>query len=391
MILHLSNVFVKKRDGSLNLLSNKQESKDRLINHPKKNGDAIEIRDMKPDEATDVVRLIYQCYGCTYFYENFYFPERIAELNARGVIKSLVAVNDSGEVIGHMTLFENESIGNVALAGIKENCKLGEPAMLMVRPDYRNRGILTRMMNRVLKEDASYTENLSGLFCPPISEHVYSQLVMYRFGFKDCGCLLGNYPPAKIKAISNKQGQRVSLVLTYYSLQNQKYRMIYPPHRHRKIILNIYDNLGIVPHWQEPPYDYDDDSYKKEPSLIKTVVVPKLNNASIKITRYGADIIECVKKEMQKMLALNTQAILLYVSLNDPLTYKFTEQFEALGFFFAGVLPALSIGDALILQYLNVSHFDYRHIHVASKKAEEILTYVRKCEQARKYRDKLVG
>lgn len=356
----------------------------------KNDDDYIEIRDMKLCEAVDVVRLIYQCYGCTYFYEKFYFPEKIAEYNKQGVMRSLVAVNKNGEIVGHMTLFKNEMIGNIALSGIKEESKLGEPSMVMVRPDYRNRNIFSRMMNRVMKEDSFYTKNLSGLFSPPISEHIYSQLAMYKCGFKDCGCLLGNYPPAEIKDISNEQSQRISLVLTYYSLQNQKKDIIYPPYQHRKMILDIYSNLGIVPNWEEPKCNYEDHN-NKQTSLVKTKIAPELNNASIKIGRYGADIVECVRKEMKEMLNKNTKAILLYLSLNDPLTYKFAERFEAMGFFFAGVLPAMSIGDALILQYINVSNYDYGKVQLASKKAKEILNYVRKCECKAKHMVRLVG
>lgn len=339
----------------------------------------IKIRNMKISEAIGVTRLISHCYGDTYFYRDFYSPERIAELNERGVMKSLVAVNELDEIIGHMTLFKNESIGSVALSGTKENCRLGEPAMVMVRTDYRHMGILNRMMNQMLKEDPSYTENLIGLFCPPISEHVYSQLAMYRYGFKDCGCLIGNYPSAEIINISSKKIQRLSLILTYYSLQKCSNDIIYPPRQHRKIILEIYENLGIVPEWKTSQDNYADYACA-DTSVLKTVIVPILRNASIRVRKYGADIIETVKKQMREMLIKGVEVILLYISLNDPLTYKLTSEFEQLGFFFAGILPATSIGDALILQYLSASHFDYNNIQVTSKKAKEILNYVKQCE-----------
>jgi serine/threonine-protein kinase RsbW len=341
--------------------------------------DNIKIRNMKISEAIGVTRLISQCYGDTYFYRDFYFPERIAELNERGVMKSLVAVNELDEIIGHMTLFKNESIGSVAISGTKEDCKLGEPAMVMVRPDYRHMGILNRMMNQVLKEDFSYTEKLTGLFCPPISEHVYSQLAMYRYGFKDCGCLVGNYPPAEIIDISSKKAQRLSLILTYYSLKNCSNDIIYPPRHHRKIILAIYENLGIAPKWETPQENCDDYDYTGH-SLLKTVIVPTLHNASIRVCKYGADIIKTVKREIREMLIKGVEVILLYISLNDPLTYTLTSDFEQLGFFFAGVLPATSIGDTLILQYLSVSNFDYDNIQVSSEKAIEILNYVKQSE-----------
>jgi serine/threonine-protein kinase RsbW len=67
-----------------------------------------------------------------------------------------------------------------------------------------------------------------------------------------------------------------------------------------------------------------------------------------------------------------------FLNLADPLTPRFAEQFEELGFFFVGVLPAgLPDGDALVLQYLNNVPIDYARIQLASDLAREILGYIR--------------
>ena len=43
----------------------------------------------------------------------------------------------------------------------------------------------------------------------------------------------------------------------------------------------------------------------------------------------------------------------MYLNMRDPGTFYFTEEFERLGFFFSGILPGASGGEALILNILN--------------------------------------
>jgi serine/threonine-protein kinase RsbW len=68
----------------------------------------------------------------------------------------------------------------------------------------------------------------------------------------------------------------------------------------------------------------------------------------------------------------------LYLNLCDPLTAIFTERFEKLGFFFAGILPLATPKDALILQFLNNVPIDYSKIRVNSEGAKKLLSYVKK-------------
>jgi len=51
-------------------------------------------------------------------------------------------------------------------------------------------------------------------------------------------------------------------------------------------------------------------------------------------------------------------------------------ELEALGFFFAGILPRTRFGDTLMLQYLNNVDLDYSKITAYSDMAKEILAYV---------------
>jgi len=67
----------------------------------------------------------------------------------------------------------------------------------------------------------------------------------------------------------------------------------------------------------------------------------------------------------------------LLLPLQDPATQILVEDFEEMGFFFAGILPDESIGDALILQYLNNVPFEYGQIAVHSECSRELLAYIK--------------
>jgi len=78
---------------------------------------------------------------------------------------------------------------------------------------------------------------------------------------------------------------------------------------------------------------------------------------------------------LQQVAAMN-----LFLNLEDPNTFFLTEEFEKLGFFFAGILPCARFGDALILQYLNNVDLDYSKIVAYSEAAKELLAYIQKLD-----------
>jgi len=68
------------------------------------------------------------------------------------------------------------------------------------------------------------------------------------------------------------------------------------------------------------------------------------------------------------------------LNLEDPPTFFMTAEFEKMGFFFSGILPLGSIGDALVLQYLNNVAFDYGKVVLFTDTAKEILDYILGCD-----------
>jgi hypothetical protein len=100
--------------------------------------------------------------------------------------------------------------------------------------------------------------------------------------------------------------------------------------------------------------------------------------ARIIVARCGHNIVDELKTKVKELCLKKIEILNLFLNLGDPLTCTYTEQFEKLGFFFAGILPGgLADGDALILQYLNNVPIDYNVIQVKSAMASKLLAYVR--------------
>lgn len=60
-----------------------------------------------PADGPGVARLFYAVYGDGYPIDTYYIPERLAEENCRGTIRSVVARTVSGDVISHVALYRS--------------------------------------------------------------------------------------------------------------------------------------------------------------------------------------------------------------------------------------------------------------------------------------------
>jgi serine/threonine-protein kinase RsbW len=141
------------------------------------------------------------------------------------------------------------------------------------------------------------------------------------------------------------------------------------------MIMKLYEMLGVTHHYHQP------DSVKTPFKVAETVVKVELNDlegcAVIYVQEYGEDTVMAIRKALRALCVKSIRSLNMMVKLTDPLTYSLTEEFEKMGFFFAGILPDSLIGDALILQYLNNVEFDYSKVVIYQDFTKEILAYIR--------------
>jgi serine/threonine-protein kinase RsbW len=180
--------------------------------------------------------------------------------------------------------------------------------------------------------------------------------------------------------------QRETVVYSYQPLGADHRSRVYPPERHRSIIAQIYDNLGLdrelaTPDVSPPSYERGPLTPGPCPFALSTHIKSDMRIAVIEVSDYGPGIEDEVRNKLRDLCHERIAVVYLDLPLGAPQTALACQQFEELGFFFAGVLPGPAEekkgGDWLCLQYLNGSHIDYDLLQIYSDFGRELARYVR--------------
>ncbi|NCC51953.1 MAG: GNAT family N-acetyltransferase [Spartobacteria bacterium] len=317
------------------------------------------IRLMKPGEALEVCRCIYDSYGYSYANENIYYPERVAAMNENRQLRSAVAVTDAGEMGGHFAMIYYEDLP-------------AEVGIAVTKKKFRGQGF-ARQLGEFLAEEAM-RDGLRGLQIKEVTAHPYTQKFCRKLGYKDCGILLAHSPKSlSFKGIADKLRQRNSDVLGFKYLQEPKAVTIYPPPRHREMILELYESIGGEVRCAET----DDPAPKSAQSVMKVEVHAIRLLAVIYVVEYGPDFLQALRQELRKLFRDEMQVVELYIPLEDPLTARLVPELEKIGFMFTGILPETAKGHALVMQYFNGVHIDYNELVIVSDTAMHLLEYIR--------------
>ena len=324
------------------------------------------VRQMKPTDAAEVSKTIYKTYGYTYPHDYVYYPEEIIALNESGRIFSAVAIAGDREIAGY-GVFQIW----------QENSQIVEMAQGVVKPEFRSIGCFRNITQYLL--DQAKSRGLKGAFGEAVTNHTVSQHTVHGFGFRDCGLRLGLVPPNTLfKGMNGKIPYRVSNLVQFLYLQPPPALSIeiYAPPHHKDIIAALYKELGVRPEIKKALPAKTKKAAAT--SIVKIKQIASMSYARIIIDRYGQNIVDELKTSVKELCLSKTEIVNLFLNLSDPLVCTYTQQFEKLGFFFAGILPGgFTDGDALILQYLNNVPIDYDAIQVKSATAKKLLAYVR--------------
>src|SRR5262249_24458274 len=164
------------------------------------------IRRFRPADAIGVAQCVYRSFGYSYGDADLYYPDRLVHLNETGQLVSLVALDETGAIVGHLGL-ERPHLGPVA----ESSRAAGAPA-----PPHRQ--LLERL--RALAEEEARGIGLQGLVGYPVTSHPFSQRMDEAAGAHLCGVVLGQLPRStSFKGITTEPAaQRVSTLLYFKHL-----------------------------------------------------------------------------------------------------------------------------------------------------------------------------
>ena len=320
----------------------------------------ITLRVMRPEDAVDLARCIYRVYGYTYPHEAVYYPELFASLIESGLVTSAVAVNEAGEIIGHLGVFIDEP-----------QDKVGESALAVVDPRYRGRGLFPRMKKMMMEE--IQRKGFKGLYSRAVTVHEASQRANVKMGAKETGFILAHSPPTAIfkKMTTEKSYQRRTVALFYIGVGEDQKQEVYLPPAHEKVLKRIYEHAQLDRVYKKPgkPRIYKD-------SVINIHVMSEMSSAFLRVERYGESFLEELALKVKDLLLHKMELLVLDLPLTIPETARICSEIEKMGFFFSGLMPEYLDGDALRLQYLNNVPFNPDEVDVYSDFGKELFNYV---------------
>jgi predicted N-acetyltransferase YhbS len=289
----------------------------------------IRIRSIRPDDAGSVTGLMREVYGETCPKKSVYDPVLLRKKVASSELRSAIAEGPGGKVIGYG-----------ALAGYYGYPEIGLLGSLAVSPASRGRGIGGRLTRHLVLygRDAGYSALTAGTF----TSHPYARQAIEKEGFIPTAILLGSQPQGiSFPGIAGTTGQRESVVFYTRVLAPGEYGYQYLPDRHRPVIGDICRDLGVHISATETGY-YPVGG----PSAIEYMFNQETGAGLIWIRKAGYDYHEVLAMAVRMLRSAGARVLRLHLNLNDPGSPSVVTAAEAIGFVFAGILPAK---DGLVL------------------------------------------
>ena len=324
----------------------------------------VQFRMMKKADSVNVARCMYRSYGYTYGKEFIYYPEKVKEMLASGLLHSCVVLSPDEEIVGHLALIMD-----------KAESKVGETGMAIVDPRFRGRGLFKRM--KLYLADYAKEKGMYGFYSEAVAVHPYTQKGNISLGANQTGFLIAFTPSTMhFKKIEKKERtKRQTTVLFYYKIQKEPKRKVYPPFHHKTMITKIFKQNELnreICEAQKQKWD----NYIVSTSEIEVKIQKEPARAFLKIHEYGRDFADMLKYRLKELCIKKIDCIYIDMPLSNAVTQNFCAKVEQLGFFFAGIIPELYNGDYLRMQYLNNVDPNLENVTVVSDFGHELFDYI---------------
>ncbi|THB67289.1 MAG: hypothetical protein D6E12_08880 [Desulfovibrio sp.] len=319
------------------------------------------VRPLQPEEAESVALMAFRSHGGLMFSEHIYYPERIRAMNQSGEMASAVAVSPEHGVMGHG-----------AVVFLAPESQVGELTYGIVDERFRRQGCATALARHL--KDLSRGQGVLALYSFAVTHHAFSQKAALKQGFLESGLLLSASPGSRIRGGGDKDApERIHNFILVKYLGKWRKETLYPPARHRDMIRRIYERFGLEADYAEagswtPP--------QEETRLV--LFTDQIEGwLFMSVAQFGHDVVEQVRRCLEQARGNAVTSIVLVLPLGDPSTAVLCPEFEAMGFFFAGVGPDNNGRESLQLQYIHDSPTRYGEIQAASEFGQELKEYIR--------------
>ena len=287
-----------------------------------------------------------------------YHPEATWAMVEAGRLHSVVAVDDDGEVVGHVAI-ELEHVTD----------PVGDFTLALTDPRYRGHHLLGRASDELAAIIAEL--GLRGSLAEAVTPHTITQRSRVDGGATETGVLVGFIPSSMTYRGFSEEVQgssRQSAVLSYQPLGPAPARTVFLPEPYAEVMAERYEAMGL-----ERP-----GGRRRAPAgatRLDVAVDRPRSLATLEVQRVGADAVDEIDRRRRALCAAGTEVVYVELPLEDPGTPDVAEGLRDRGFAYAGFVPELRDVDVLRLQYLDVE-VDTGIIQLYSDDARRLLAFI---------------
>jgi hypothetical protein len=318
----------------------------------------IEIRLARGADAEQICQLTWRTYGYSYQHDEYYQPERLRSILSGGQQKSWIAVNDSGEVVGH-----------TAAIITAPGSKVVEHGRLMVDPRYRGHHLMGKLNSA---RSAWVARNgFLGAMADCVTVHTRTQIAENA---DMTGILLGFLPPAvDFRGIAAAEGSgRQAVVVRYEPIADHPPATVYVADDDLELAQTIYRRLGLrrrviagsIPRVAGP-------------SVLNLELWRDRGVGQLHVKRAGADLGQQVHDRVRSLRMNGAAVVYATFPIVEARALATASTLADAGFCFGCVLPAFDSGhDVLRLQHVGDTAIDRSAIKLAGDFAPKVLDHI---------------
>jgi len=318
----------------------------------------------EPSDGPGVARLFYAVYGDGYPIDTYYIPERLAEENRLGNIRSVVARTPSGDVVSHVALYRSSP----------PNPNLYEYGLGLTLPDYRQAMAFYRVTQLLMSLVG--TEGIDGIFGEAVCNHIITQKLSRHSQALETALEPALMPARAYETEQSAEGRVGCMV--YSRIDRDCHKTIFLPAPYQEQLNFIMDGLNL-----DRERIISDHNCSGNGGEIEAKRFDFAGVARCTVTTPGAELSNRVAELEQQLRGDNYALIQFFVDLGKPWSGGVVEQLRRQGFSLGGLLPIWFGGDGLLMQKHLVDP-DFDGMKIYSDRGRSLLDLVKRDWERRK-------
>jgi hypothetical protein len=240
----------------------------------------------------------------------------------------------------------------------------------LVLREYRNLGIITRLMRYAIEELAPRQPNIEITFGEAVCNHTALQRIVQQLSHVETAIEVALMPAEAFQKEGSASG-RVAALLAFRSYTSRPHT-VYLPKMYDEELKFIYSELDDVRQLASADWELPAD----ERSEGEITVFDFARVARIAMHRTGDDLPNCIDNLEQRAVAQGCVVVQVWLKMSEPWAGAAVDLLREKGYFFGGALPCWFGDDGLLMQKLFVEP-DFEGIRLYSDRARRILDMIK--------------